>query len=151
MPRKYSITASLKSLERYAEVIDKFLRRVDEEYGLRAAVVFGSHARGDATQRSDVDIVLVCRKLPEGWLERLKAVGRCAKFPIQALAYTAEELEEAVKRPCFVILDAIVEGVPLVDDGTWENVKRVYSEIREKYSLRKEGRKWRFNPKALPY
>ncbi|MEM2046923.1 MAG: nucleotidyltransferase domain-containing protein [Candidatus Jordarchaeales archaeon] len=151
MLKKYSTTASLKSLERYVESIEEFLRRVDEEYGLRVAVVFGSHARGDATQLSDVDMILVCRKLPDGWLERLKSVGQYAKFPIQALAYTVEELEEAVRRPCFAILDAILEGVPLVDDGTWEKVKRVYSEIKEKYSLRKEGRKWRFNPKALPY
>lgn len=151
MLKKYSITASLKSLEKYAEGVEEFLRRVDEEYGLRVAVVFGSHARGDATQLSDVDMILVCRELPSGWLERLKAIGQRAKFPIQALAYTAEELEEAVRRPCFVILDAILEGVPLVDDGTWEKVKQVYGEIKEKYSLRKEGRKWRFNPKALPY
>lgn len=51
-------------------------------------------------------------------------VSRHAEFPLQALAYTAEELEEAVKKPSFVILDAIVEGVPLIDDGTWEKSSR---------------------------
>lgn len=151
MLRELLSTAGLESLEKYAEKIERFLEDVDRARGLRTAVVFGSHAKKQATQHSDVDMVIVCRNLPENWLDRLKAVGRHARFPLQALIYTREELEEAVRRPSFVVLDALVEGIPLRDDGTWERAKQIFHEITKNYSLRKEGRKWYFDPKALPY
>lgn len=151
MLRELLSTAGLESLEKYAEKIERFLEEVDRTHGLRTAVVFGSHAKKQATQYSDVDMVIVCRNLPENWLDRLKAVSKYAKFPLQALIYTREELEEVVRRPSFVVLDAIVEGIPLRDDGTWERMKQVFREIEVRYSLKKEGRKWYFNPKAVPY
>nr|MDO8077857.1 nucleotidyltransferase domain-containing protein [Candidatus Freyarchaeota archaeon] len=151
MPKKLSSTAGFKSLEKYAENIERFLGEVDRAHGLRTAVIFGSHAKNQATQHSDVDMVIVCRNLPKNWLDRLKTVTKHAKFPLQALIYTRKELEEVVRRPSFVILDAIVEGIPLKDDGTWEKAKQIYREIREKYNLKKEGKKWYFNPKAIPY
>ncbi|MEX2753361.1 MAG: nucleotidyltransferase domain-containing protein [Candidatus Freyarchaeota archaeon] len=151
MLRELLSIAGLESLERYAEKIERFLEEVDRAHGLRTAVVFGSHAKKQATQYSDVDMVIVCRNLPENWFDRLKVVGRHAKFPLQALIFTGEELEEVVRRPSFVVLDAIVEGIPLRDDGTWERAKQIFHEITKKYSLRKEGRKWYFDPKAVPY
>lgn len=151
MPKKLSSTAGFKSLEKYAENIERFLGEVDRAHGLRTAVIFGSHAKNQATQHSDVDMVIVCRNLPKNWLDRLKTVTKHAKFPLQALIYTRKEFEEVVRRSSFVILDAIVEGIPLKDDGTWDKAKQIYREIREKYSLKKEGKKWYFNPKAIPY
>lgn len=144
-------TAGLASLEMHAEKIESFLEEVDRAHGLRTAVVFGSHAKNQATQYSDVDMVIVCRNLPENWLDRLKAVSKYARFPLQALIYTRKELEEVVRRPSFVVLDAIVEGIPLRDDGTWERAKQIFHEIKEKYCLKKEGRKWYFDPKAIPH
>ncbi|WXG39453.1 MAG: nucleotidyltransferase domain-containing protein [Candidatus Freyarchaeum deiterrae] len=144
-------TAGLASLEKYAEKIEKFLEEVDQAHGLRTAVVFGSHAKNLATQHSDVDMIIVCRNLPRNWLNRQKAISKHAQFPLQALIYTRKELEETVRRPSFVILDAILEGIPLRDDGTWEKAKQIYQEIKGKYSLKKDGKKWYFNPKAIPY
>ncbi len=68
--------------------------------GVRAAYLFGSHARGDADESSDVDLILVApsqypfverfRDYPELWLQ--------APTGIDLLIYTPEEF--AAQRRC---------------------------------------------------
>lgn len=41
-----------------------FLKKVSSEFPVRAAVLFGSHARGTGRPESDVDIAIVLRGLP---------------------------------------------------------------------------------------
>ena len=38
------------------------------------AYLFGSYARGEATPRSDIDILVVERRMPENWLEEVESL-----------------------------------------------------------------------------
>ncbi len=40
------------------------------------AFLFGSYARGDATARSDLDIVVIVEKMPEDWLQENADINR---------------------------------------------------------------------------
>ena len=46
-----------------AEVLEEFKRRVQEQFSgeLVNMLVFGSKARGDATQESDIDVIVISR------------------------------------------------------------------------------------------
>lgn len=42
--------------------------------------LFGSYARGEATRRSDVDVMVVVDKMPEDWLAQISAIRRELHF-----------------------------------------------------------------------
>ena len=74
---------------------------------LRAALdpslvlLFGSRARGTATRRSDLDLLLVC-ETDEPPLERIGRVLRLLQdspWPVEPLVYTAQELDSMRHRP----------------------------------------------------
>ncbi len=52
---------SMKIQEEYRKVIDEFLKNVDENYKdkIEKTILFGSVARGKATEVSDVDVLLI--------------------------------------------------------------------------------------------
>lgn len=74
-----------------AEVVEEALAGVS---GIEAAFVFGSFARGDAREDSDVDVLVIGDQLPEVRLGREAAeasvlLGR----PVEVRMYTREKLE----------------------------------------------------------
>lgn len=45
--------------------MDRIVKAAEEvvrKYGLRKVSLFGSYARGDASESSDIDLVAICRK-----------------------------------------------------------------------------------------
>jgi len=81
--------------ERLIEEIRAFLRRV----GVEEAILYGSHARGNARRHSDADLILISPQF-EGVrvLDRIPPLHQEWEilWPyLQALAYTPEEFERA--------------------------------------------------------
>ncbi len=93
----------------------ELIPRLKERYRPQLVLLFGSRARGDALDDSDVDLVVVSesfRAMP--FLERATAVLRDldAPFAVDVLCYTPEEFER--KRQEFgVVSAALEEGVAL--------------------------------------
>ena len=63
-------------------------------YGAEKAIVFGSSARGDADQYSDIDLIVV-KRTDRGFVDRLADVVDCIKpdFALDVFVYTPEEFE----------------------------------------------------------
>ena len=80
-----------------------------------AAVVFGSVARGDFNLWSDIDLLVVARRLPSRALDRLAALGDPAP-KVQALAWTPEEWRRAVQRGDLITQEALAVGVWVLRD-----------------------------------
>ena len=62
----------------HPNAVEKFLQEVNKKYSERIdkVILFGSYARGDYTQESDIDLLVVWKgKLLEGWedLENIAA------------------------------------------------------------------------------
>lgn len=56
----------------YEDIIGKvqtYARRVAEYYHPKQIIVYGSYAKGTATENSDIDIAVVCDSLPGDYLE----------------------------------------------------------------------------------
>src|SRR5712692_523231 len=67
-------------------ILELVVARVFEEFGsaLRSLVLFGSLARGTATEESDVDLLLVADGLPESYDKRLSMIRSILSFePIE--------------------------------------------------------------------
>ncbi|PJH74696.1 MAG: hypothetical protein CO064_10640 [Anaerolineae bacterium CG_4_9_14_0_8_um_filter_58_9] len=87
------------------------------QYNIRKAILFGSLARGEETQHSDVDLILIQETQKRFWDRYdglLLALGQAARqYAVDALIYTPKELE-AIKERTF-IRQALKEGITLYE------------------------------------
>jgi predicted nucleotidyltransferase len=91
----------------------RFADALDPALGVRAVVVFGSVARGDFNDHSDIDVLVVAEHLPPRPLDRYAALGE-APDPIQAVAWTPREWLGEVERGNPVATEAGEHGVWLL-------------------------------------
>lgn len=105
-------------------VLAEFARRMREWYGerLERLVVFGSRARGDVTEDSDIDVLAIVkvplaaetREDSVGWrllLEAKHAVDEYA--PVSLIVFAEERFAELKRRERRFALDVEAEGIPL--------------------------------------
>ena len=51
------------------ELVREFASRARQTLDVRQVILFGSHARGNATSYSDIDVAVVIGTPPDDWLE----------------------------------------------------------------------------------
>jgi len=111
------IEERLRAREGAVQEAREFAKCVSEKLGEVTAILFGSYARGDFNEWSDVDVLVVARDLPRNPLERLDLVRNClVRFPrVEPVIVTVEEFVRMRGRNPAVV-EAVEVGVPLVDD-----------------------------------
>lgn len=95
--------------------LSAFKRSVAKRFGLRKMLLFGSRARGDFLEGSDVDVVLVSDGFAGlSFPRRLSAVSELWMHApsLEALCYTPEEFDR-LKTRSFVLRAAVREGIPI--------------------------------------
>ena len=93
--------------------IIKAILPVLEKGGAKKAILFGSYARGDADEYSDIDLIIIAES-NRPFIERFKDYLDLWKVsPIKAmdvLVYTSQEFEEMKGRGNFFIQQVVEEG-----------------------------------------
>ncbi len=113
---------------------------------IRAAVVFGSRARGRWKEWSDVDVLVVAEDLPR---ERIRPFLHGYALNIEPWPYEPSEVLESVKAGDIAAIDALENGVVIFDDGTWSSLKREYRRIKEELGIVRDGEEgWLFTKLA---
>ena len=82
---------------------------------LQRVIVFGSYARGDYDQYSDLDIIIVCNtQLP--FVERFRDFHQLFELPmaIELLVYTPQEFEGMVARENSFITQVLEHGIDIL-------------------------------------
>lgn len=98
------------------------MRAIDPARQLRAAVVFGSVARGDYHEDSDIDLLVVAAALPARYPDRLRALGWPVPGRIEPVAWTPDEFAARRRAGDLIAVEAEERGVWLVGDpGTAVN------------------------------
>jgi len=90
------------------EALSKLAEKLRRNYGPVEVYLFGSFAKGDWLEDSDIDIIVVSEKFRgKPMPERINIVRKQApeNLAFEILVYTPQELEEAEKRS-MVIQDA---------------------------------------------
>jgi len=87
-----------------------------KEYDPERIIVFGSHARGEADEHSDLDIVII-KETKERFLDRLKTVYELVQptFALDVLVYTPGEFAEMRKQSNPFIEMVLKEGVVIYE------------------------------------
>jgi len=97
-------------------VIKKYVHRLNEIIKVEKLVIFGSRARGDFMEDSDLDLIIISEDLKGmSYLERTRLLDdvwrkiNVTGLRIEAFGYTEEEYKEAKKSSPFV-QDLITDG-----------------------------------------
>jgi predicted nucleotidyltransferase len=133
---------------------------------LVSACLFGSTARENAEQSSDIDILLIAEDLPEGLISRNRTIKNIqetirSSAPAQALKKMGQStlispimftLEEASKHPP-IMLDIVDDGIILHDrdeflQGILNDIRRRLKELRARKVKTQKGWYWILKPDA---
>ena len=95
------------------EAVKRFVEKVDRDFRLEGAFLFGSRARGDHFLHSDVDVLLVSRDF-EGvrFTDRMTMMYDywSYEYPLEVLCYTPSEFDKK-KKQIGIVRHAIKWGV----------------------------------------
>lgn len=135
----------LRSRDGVGEVrslLDDYLALLQRRVPLEAFAVFGSRSRGEHRRTSDIDVVAVSPAFAR--LSPLVRIGVLLEdWPgspaLEPLGYTREEL---VLLDHLVLVDAVHDGVPLLDRGPWREARRLLEEHVRNGRLRRRPGGW---------
>ena len=130
-------------MEALEEALDRFVAAVKENLAVEAVVLFGSRARGDYLNDSDVDLAVVSPNF-QG-VSRPERTFRLLAFWHSTLAsemigLTSQELLNPRGILCWDILE---DGVALHDTGTFAEARRLHQLRQEQGELTKVPGGWR--------
>jgi len=111
----------------------------------RLIMLYGSYARGDFTEFSDVDVCVVAENLPEDVFERRSLSGLYKVENLRPIGYYPNEFLEELRKPNLFLYDVLTEGIVIYDDGFLEKARQVLEEKAKKMGIVKSGGKWTFN------
>ena len=127
----------------FEKMIEEYLVKLRDcrEYDIKSVILFGSVARGQAREDSDIDIIVVACGLPE-LRERIGHRPFRSPVRIQDIWMTPEELEDMVIAKTGFVMDALLEGKVLHDDGTVAAARERLVESLQRLKARKLNHGW---------
>jgi uncharacterized protein len=109
--------------ERLIDRARVYVDRLHARIPLVAAAVAGSVARGDFNVWSDVDVVVVAETLPERMPERAALLNADAPGGVQAVGYTPDEFDLALRRGNPLAVESVATGVVLRGEAFFQGRK----------------------------
>ena len=98
-------------------ILNEATRRIVEQFHPVKVILFGSHARGEADERSDIDLIVLCETFDDR-SELTTAMHRAMwglKLPCDILVFTPQEYEHEQRFPGSVARYAAREAKVLYD------------------------------------
>jgi len=81
-------------------------------------ILYGSLARGDYNQNSDIDILVIKKKLThKRMIDRMLQLDRYLEFglPVEAVIFTPREIQDRLKQNDYFLAEALSEGKVLYE------------------------------------
>jgi len=99
------------------ERLKDIAKRLKREYGAEKVILYGSYAKGEETEDSDIDIFVIA-PTDERFFERMATVVRIIRdlrkgLAIEPIVMTREEVEDRIEMGDEFVKQIIEEGVPL--------------------------------------
>ena len=94
--------------------LNSFIDRIKKTIDISCIILFGSQARGDYTQVSDIDLIIIA-DFKENFFNRILNLTRLNKsrYNFELFCYTETEFSKMFERGNALILDSINEGIPV--------------------------------------
>ncbi len=134
----------------YRKEIDDYCQRVIEAIHPECVILYGSMARGNAHDQSDIDIIVIGGDLPENFFQRLYALNRLrsGKAPIEAVGYSREEWEKMIGGCHLTALEALEWGEPLYGEALFREWRSWLDDLKRR-GLKRGEESWTLPPDLL--
>jgi hypothetical protein len=111
----------------------------------RALILFGSFARGNFTEASDIDLCLIADKMPEDELARrtLPDLPRPAK--VRAIGFEPDEFLRYLRGLRFLAFDIVADGIIIYDDALYGKIQETYHEVIKRHGVTRLKNGWRIS------
>jgi len=109
----------------------------------RCIILFGSYAKGNFTEESDIDVCVIAENLPVDELARRSLTGLYSTKKIKAIGFYPEEFLQYLKGLRFLAYDIVSDGIPIYDDNFFSEATRVYNDCLREHGIVREARGWR--------
>ena len=100
-----------------SSALERIAERLKREYRAEQVILYGSVARGEATQHSDIDLLVVAPTTQKFYLRMASALGVVRDLsrglPLSPIVLTPEELEKHLKSCNPFVEEIIREGISL--------------------------------------
>jgi len=100
-----------------ASTIDRIAARLKREYRAERVILYGSVARGEATEHSDIDLLVVAPTTEKFYLRMASVLGLVRDLsrglPLSPIVLTPEEFEQHLKSHNAFVEEILLEGIPL--------------------------------------
>lgn len=107
-------------------------------------VLFGSRAKGEWSRGSDYDLLIGLRTNDGKRLsDRIYEFSLLCKGEIEPFPYSRSEWERMFDEFHTLLLEALEYGIIIFDRGAFAEMKRIFSEWREKGIVMPTGTGWR--------
>ena len=99
------------------ETIAEMAQKLGERFAPRKVILFGSHARGAAGARSDVDFLVIAETTLPRTRRSVALYSLLREYPYSKdiLVYTPKEVEEYAGLPGSLVAAALRDGVVLYE------------------------------------
>lgn len=127
-------------LRRKYEELDRYLSELKQELDLKLVILFGSLARGDWMESSDIDLLIVSDELSDDPAENFVRLKRGC---VEPHGFSTKKFLEELERPNLLILDALEYGKRLIADEDFiKLVERKFEEVKRRYGLKRVDGTW---------
>ncbi|MEM0000376.1 MAG: nucleotidyltransferase domain-containing protein [Desulfurococcaceae archaeon] len=108
---------------------------------LRLVVLFGSRARGDYTDWSDIDVLVVADDLPRDPRDCFAVLRDIGFARVHPIGFNTESFLKKLREGSTFIIEILEEGKILFEDTDFlKEVMNIYKEVRSRYA--RQGRTW---------
>ncbi|MBS3099039.1 nucleotidyltransferase domain-containing protein [Candidatus Pacearchaeota archaeon] len=105
----------VQTADKNLKIVKRFNKKLKKSYDIELFILFGSRARGNFSQDSDFDIIVVSKdfiKYPAYKRSTNAYLEWTEDYPLEIFCYTPEEFEK-IKKKSRVIREAIKEGIEI--------------------------------------
>ncbi len=100
-----------------SSVLGRIAERLKCEYHAEKVILYGSAARGEATEHSDIDLLVVAPTMEKFYLRMASALGLVRDLsrglPLSPIVLTPEEYERHLKSYNAFLEEIVQEGISL--------------------------------------
>lgn len=109
----------------------------------RCVMLFGSYAKGNFTEGSDIDVCVIAEKLSGDELARRCLTGLYSTPNVRAIGFYPDEFLRYLRGLRFLAYDVVADSVLIYDDGFSSEIERVYSDCLREHGIIREKKGWR--------
>lgn len=134
----------LQDLPRYNSIksyIEKLLSS-EKKSKIKSIILHGSMARGDYSYLSDIDLLIIVSEETKKISERIYEYSEYSDGWVEPLVYTEEEVKKMFNDFNPLLLYALKDGIPIIDDGFWSKLKKEFDKMEAEGKIKRNENSW---------